>query len=192
MNPLRGIDMADPLEAACSLVGRFQYHFGRIEQNIDQAVIKLLDLDDRAGPIVTGSIDFAKKLNFVRTAAYQQAGNDKDRQFADDTCKDVFKINDARQIVIHSSFEPTEDGSVQFKRTVAKDGRVELLNQVWTDKDFSKHYEKMAKLETDLDKLIQLIKPVEQVPFDWDMPLTLPVRVAAFMNPHWWKIEELL
>jgi hypothetical protein len=50
----------DPLEVACSLVGRFQYHFGRVEQKIDQAVIKLLDLDDKAGPIVTGGIDFAK------------------------------------------------------------------------------------------------------------------------------------
>jgi hypothetical protein len=42
-------DMAHPLETACSLVGRFQYHFGRVEQKIDQAVIKLLDLDDKAG-----------------------------------------------------------------------------------------------------------------------------------------------
>jgi hypothetical protein len=35
--------MAEPLEAACALVGRFQYHFGRVEQKIDQAVIKLLE-----------------------------------------------------------------------------------------------------------------------------------------------------
>jgi hypothetical protein len=64
--------MADPLDIACSLVGRFQYHFGRIEQKIDQAVISLLDLDDKAGPIVTGNVDFFKKLNLVRTATYQQ------------------------------------------------------------------------------------------------------------------------
>jgi len=102
--------MADPLETACSLVGRFQYHFGRVEQKIDQAVIKLLDLDDKAGPIVTGSIAFASKLNFVRTSAYQQAGNDKDKQFAEKTCNDVFDINIVRQIVIHSSFEPARDG----------------------------------------------------------------------------------
>jgi len=98
--------MADPLEEACSLVGRFQYHFGRVEQKIDQAVIKLLDLDDKAGPIVTGSVAFASKVNFVRTSAYQQAGNDKDQQMADDTCDQVFKINTLRQMVIHSSFEP--------------------------------------------------------------------------------------
>ena len=80
--------MADLLEEACSLVDRFQYHFGRVEQKIDQAVIKLLDLDEKAGPIVTGSVAFASKVNFVRTSAYEQAGNAKDKQFAEKTCDD--------------------------------------------------------------------------------------------------------
>ena len=159
--------MADPLETACSLVGRFQYHFGRVEQKIDQAVIKLLDLDDKAGPIVTGSIAFASKLNFVRTSAYQQARNEEDKQFAEKTCSDVFKINDVRQVVIHSSFEPASDGSVQFRRTVAKDGRIRVDDQSWNNERFSKHYATMTSLEADLDKLIGLIKPVKQVPFDW-------------------------
>jgi hypothetical protein len=163
-------DMADPLEAACSLVGRFQYHFGRVEQKIDQAVIKLLDLDDKAGPIVTGSVDFAKKVNFVRTSAFEQTRNDNDKQFADNTCDKVFKINNVRQIVIHSSFEPAHEGSVQFKRTVARDGRVCVDDQVWNDKEFSKHCSTMSELETALDKLIELIKPVKQVPFDWYTP----------------------
>jgi hypothetical protein len=125
--------MADPLEDACSLVGRFQYHFGRVEQKIDQAVIKLLDLDEKAGPIVTGSIAFASKVNFVRTSAYQQAGNENDKQFAEKTCNDVFEINNVRQIVIHSSFEPAPGGGVQFRRTVAKDGRIRVDDQVWED-----------------------------------------------------------
>src|SRR5262245_24490128 len=132
--------MADPLEAACSLVGRFQYHFGRVELKIDQALIKLLDLDDKAGPIVTGSVDFAKKVNFVRTSSFQQAVNDKDKRFADNTCNEVFGINNVRQIVVHSSFEPAQDGGVQFRRTVARDGTVRVDNSVWSDKEFSKHY----------------------------------------------------
>jgi hypothetical protein len=40
-----------PIETACSLVGRFQYHFGRVEQKIDQAVIKL---DDRVCHLGSG------------------------------------------------------------------------------------------------------------------------------------------
>src|SRR5262245_9469557 len=162
--------MADLLETACSLVGRFQYHFGRVEQKIDQAVIKLLDLDDKAGPVVTGSVAFASKVNFVRTSAYQQAGNDDDKKFAEKTCNDVFEVNNVRQIVIHSSFEPADAGGVQFKRTVAKDGRIRVDDQVWNNEKFSKHYAKMTSLEADLDKLIALIKPVKQVPFDWYVP----------------------
>jgi len=163
--------MADPLETACSLVGRFQYHFGRVEQKINQAVIKLLDLDDKAGPIVTGGVDFANKLNFVRTYAYKQAGNDQDKQFTEKTCKEVFDINNpVRQIVIHSSFEPAPGGGVQFRRTVARDGRIRVDDQVWGNTEFSKHYSTMTDLENKLDKLIGLIKPVEQVPFDWYVP----------------------
>ena len=162
--------MAGPLETACSLVGRFQYHFGRVEQKIDHAVIKLLDLDEKAGPVVTGSVAFASKVNLVRTSAYQQAGNESDKQFADDTCDEVFKINNLRQMVIHSSFEPTEDGSVQFRRTVARDGRIRVDNPVWDNKEFSKHYSAMTELETKLEKLFGLIKPVKQVPFDWYVP----------------------
>jgi hypothetical protein len=164
--------MADPLETACSLVGRFQYHFGRVEQKIDQAVIKLLDLDEKAGHIVTGSVAFASKVNFVRTSAYQQAVNEKDKEFADKICDNVFKINVVRQIFIHSSFEP-HDGGVQFKRTVARDGRVRVDDQVWNGEKFSEHYATMRNLETELDKLIGLIKPVG--PLDWFM---------AWHDPH--------
>jgi hypothetical protein len=180
--------MADPLEQACSFVGRFQYHFGRLEQKIDQAVIKLLDLDNKAGPIVTGSVDFARKVNFVRTAANEQRSlNDEDKDFAERTCKKVFEINNARQIVIHSSFEPADNGGVQFKRTVAKDGQVQSHDQAWNDEEFSKQCSKMKALEVDFDKLIQLIKPVEVPNFGWYMPLSdmtyrntpLPLRVAA-------------
>ena len=117
---------AQALQQACLLVGRFQYHFGRIERKIDQGVIKLLDLDDKAGPIVTGSVDFTKKVNLLWAVANQQATNDKGRKFVNRTFKDVFKVNTDRQRVIHSSFEPAPTGGVQFNRTVAKDGRVRV------------------------------------------------------------------
>jgi hypothetical protein len=124
----------DPLERACSLVGRFLYHFSRVEQKIDQAIIKLLDIDEKVAPVVTGGIDFARKVKLVKNCAKEQANNPADEEFADNTCNEVFKINEDRQIVAHSSFEPVSDGGVQFKRTATKDGRVRTL--VWTDTKF--------------------------------------------------------
>ena len=157
----------DPLERACSLIGRFLYHYSRVEQKIDQAVIKLLGLDEKVAPIVTGGIDFARKVNLVITAANRQASNSNDKEFAETTCGNVYRINDARQIVAHSSFEPSSDGGVQFSRTVAKNGKVSVATPRWTDMDFSQSYKKMSALETELDKLIELIKPVPLMPLGW-------------------------
>jgi hypothetical protein len=61
------------LARACLLVGRFMYHFGLVEQKIDQAVIKLLRLDEKCAPIV-GLLDFARKVDdLVRANAVMQA-----------------------------------------------------------------------------------------------------------------------
>jgi hypothetical protein len=154
---------ADPLQQACRLVGLFQYHFARIEQRIDQGVIKLLDLDYKAGPIVTGSVDFAKKLNLLWAVAYEQATDDKGRKFVDKTCGAVFTVNDDRQVVIHSSFEPAPNGGVRFKRPVAKRGRFHVNDPVWDDKKFDAQYKKMTRLADDLDQLVEEIKPAPTV-----------------------------
>jgi transposase InsO family protein len=57
---------ADRLEKACSLVGRFQYHFGRLEQKIDQALIKLLDLNELRPH---SSLDYLTPNEFVAQLA---------------------------------------------------------------------------------------------------------------------------
>jgi hypothetical protein len=174
----KGSHPEDKLARACRLVGLFQYHFARIEQKIDQGVIKLLDLDDKAGPIVTGSVDFAKKLNLLWAVAHGQATNDKGREFVDRTCKDVFAVNIDRQRVIHSSFEPAPTGGVQFKRTVASHGRVSVDDRVWGDKEFDDQYTKMTRLADDLDKLIDVIKPAPTVGrIDWLTSLSDIVRI---------------
>ena len=61
-------------------------------------------------------------------------------------------------------------GGVQFRRTVAKDGHVRVDDQVWDDNEFSKRYSKMSALEKELDKLIELIKPVKPPRFEWYSP----------------------
>jgi len=88
---------------------------------------------------------------------------------------------------VHSSFEPAPAGGVQFRRTTAKDGRIRIDDQVWNDEKFSKRCSEMTRLEAELDKLIQLIKPAEVPNFGWYAPLSEPMyrqtpltlRVAA-------------
>jgi hypothetical protein len=56
------------------------------------------------------------------------------------------------------------------RTTGARDGRIRVDDQVWDDKKFAKHCSAMVELEKALDKLIGLIKPVKQAPFDWHVP----------------------
>jgi hypothetical protein len=72
----KGSNQRKQLEEACMLVGRFMHYFGRIERKIDQAVVKLLDLDDKITPVVT-AIDFAKKLRLIKISVDTQI---KDRE----------------------------------------------------------------------------------------------------------------
>jgi hypothetical protein len=170
------------------LVGRFLYQFARVEQKIDQAVIKLLNLDEKTAPIVA-SIDFAKKLeDLVRASAYKELKDaKKEKKFAKDVCDRVHDVNRHRRIVAHASFEPAPGGGVLFSRAVTEKGSVRPVAEPWTDENFATLYAEMTALEADLDKLIQLIKPTEVPNFGWYVPQSdmmyrqspLPLRVAA-------------
>jgi hypothetical protein len=167
--------MADPLEAACSLVGLFLYHFARVEQKIDRAVIKLLNLDEKTAPVVA-LLGFATKVDdLVRASVYKELQNPEKKQekkFAKDVCNRVLIINEYRRIVAHASFEPASGGGVVFSRPVTEEGSVSPVTDPWTEEKFTTLYEQMTALEADLDKLFELIKPV---PFDWFM---------AWESPH--------
>jgi hypothetical protein len=102
--------------------------------------------------------------------------NEKDKEFAEKTCNDVFAINGVRQFVIHSSFEPHKNG-VQFRRMVSKKGFVRVDEPVWNGEKFSEHYSTMKNLEGELDKLIERIKPVK-LPIDWFMAWETPYTVS--------------
>jgi hypothetical protein len=163
----------NPLERACALVDRFQYRFGRLEQKINEAVVKLLDPDEKAGLIVTGNVDFARKVGFVRTWAATPGTDDAAKKLAEGTCSRVFKINDERQLVIHSSFEPTSHGKVQFRR-ITKDGKVLVdPDEPWDEPRFAKSYSEMQALEDKLNSLM----PV-QFPTKFEMVVNLKTAKA--------------
>lgn len=99
----------DPRERAWTLVGRFMYHFARVEQKINQAVIKLTELDAKAAPVVE-LIAFRRKLDdLVRATAYAQATNNADKDFAKDVCNRAFKMDRHRTCRRRSAIQQGSD-----------------------------------------------------------------------------------
>lgn len=97
---------SNDLDRACAQVGRFMYHFANLENQIDAALAILFELKDNTAKMITGSVDFLKRFNLVRTATLFQISDPKERERVDEILRKVFKHNNARQIVAHSRFEP--------------------------------------------------------------------------------------
>jgi hypothetical protein len=170
----------DPLARACELVGRFLYHFGRVERKIDEAVIKLLDLSEKLTPVVT-AIDFAKKLKLVKLSADTQISDPAEKEKAHNICSEVYKVNDDRNIIAHSDFDPAAGDGVQFRKRPTKDGRVLDVGPLWSDTQFNASYGKMTALEADLNQLIKNLKP-DEAAVKWIIPGLLP-ELPAFLQP---------
>jgi hypothetical protein len=152
----------DPLGKACELVGRFLFHFAGVERRIDAAVAKLFELTDDAADTLTANIDFSRKVNLIKTMVDLQASDKAPawRTNGSDLLKAIRGINDPhRQTIAHSSFEPAENNSVRFKRTLAK-GKLQRDEPVWTKAAFEKHFADMDKYAAQLDRLIADLKPL--------------------------------
>jgi hypothetical protein len=77
---------------------------------------------------------------------------------------------------------------VQFRRTVAKNGRVRVDDQVWDDKKFKEQYTKMNKLAGDLDKLIARIKPVPVRNIKWMRIAPTAVQSGGMRSTDDWSL----
>jgi hypothetical protein len=76
----------------------------------------------------------------------------------EDTFGKLHAVNMERQVVAHSAFEPHEKDGVQFRRTVAR-GQLNRLDPHWTEEKFEREFEKMEKLERELENILRHIKP---------------------------------
>jgi hypothetical protein len=147
----------DPLGTACELVGRFQYHFSRIDKALDVGIAKVFSLDDAAAAVLLANMDFMRKVNIIRVMSALQ--------FTDDgslakLLSEIAGVNNPhRQTVIHSTFEPEGDDSVKFRRTTTSHVELVTKESVWTSSDFAKRFAEMHRLATELEKVIAALQP---------------------------------
>ena len=149
----------DPLSVACELVGRFQYHFSKIENALDAGITKVFSLNDGASTVLVANIDFKKKADVVKAMAALQF---KDDGSLDKLLSEILGINSPhRQTVIHSTFEPHDAGAVKFVRVTTNSGKLKVDDTIWTAEDFAKHFSKMERVAADLNKVIAELKPYD-------------------------------
>src|SRR5262249_18265323 len=127
--------------------------FSRVEVQLDAAITKLFKLDPNVAPIVTSNIDFARKVQIVRSAVQYQNENAPNKISAVVEFSEVYEMNTDRQIVAHNSFEPDGAEAVQFKRSIAHK-KLQQIDPRWSKDQFEQRYNKLQELEANLTKMI--------------------------------------
>lgn len=147
----------EPLDIACKLVGRFQFHFSQIEAAINLGIAKVLDLNDDARDIVCANLDFVKKLNIIKAAVTRQFV-DKDGSLGSLLDRAAGINNPDRQTVIHSTFEPHGDG-VRFIRVITREGKFSRQTHDWDQGRFTNVFRRMETIASELERLVAELKP---------------------------------
>jgi hypothetical protein len=144
--------VADDLSLACQRVGRFLHGFALLEHELNARIIEMLRLQGEGADVLAHGLDFAKKLNLLRTIAVVTApSNDKKR--VETLFSAIFEMNNDRILMAHCPFEPAGADAVQFRRTVAKDGKVNVKDPLWPSTKFDSAY---ANLENHRQALGEL------------------------------------
>jgi hypothetical protein len=142
----------DDLSKACAKVGRFLHDFALIEQEINVGIVKILGLKGDAADVIANTLDFIRKANLLRTVAVKTAPQPK-KGDVETLFSAIFRQNDDRILMAHSTFEPAADDGVQFRRTVAKDGKIKKVDPLWTKEKFEQSYKQLQDIRGRLTKL---------------------------------------
>ncbi|MET3969070.1 hypothetical protein [Bradyrhizobium sp. S3.9.1] len=145
-------------DTAFALVGEFQFHFANMEGALNSCVAKVLGIGGTTAAVVTGTLDFAKKVALVLAAIDANFSRDN-HETARKLLNKVRGENDPhRQNIIHSRFLATGHSEVTFFRTTARD-KLEQKIFTWTPDDFHQHFSRMASLANELAALEEQLEP---------------------------------
>lgn len=137
------IDPDDVMTQAQVLVGRFMYHWGTMEFEVNRAIGKVLKLGAAQTWIVARNMQLRDKLNVLRTVTNLE-GPTADGKKIIEALGQIATLADSRNLIAHNSFYPSRDGTgVEFFRVQARD-KFNMPATIWTPAMFE---EKFASLQ---------------------------------------------
>ncbi len=108
--------------------------------------------------MVANGVDFMRKANLLLTVALETAP-EAEKESIGKLFRAVADQNNKRIIMAHSMFEPAAaNEDVQFRRTVARDGKVNKSDPLWTKQNFEDSYKRLRDIRERLTKLRPMLK----------------------------------
>jgi hypothetical protein len=151
MTTAKPIVAEDDLSKACAKVGRFLHEFALVEQEINNGIVQILNLKGGAADVIVRSLSFSRKADLLFVAL--EIAPEEEKEGISELFVAIDKENKARNLMAHNVFEPAADEGVQFRRTVAKGGRVKKSDPPWTKQNFEDSYKRLHDIREKLTEL---------------------------------------
>jgi hypothetical protein len=142
------------------LIGEFVFNWNLLEEGLNDAIGKGLQLHGTKRFVATANISFRDKLSMVKTLVELKRG-DYGNEWADaasSVLNKIGKLAGHRNLIVHTPFNVAEDGTVQFLKVEAK-GRFGLPDIRWTEAMFRQRYREIQKLDMAVEEITQEIGP---------------------------------
>ena len=102
--------------------------------------------------MIANILDFFRKANLLLTVALETAPQ-PEKGDVEKLFSAIAEQNDDRILMAHSTFELAADDDVQFRRTVAKGGKIKKQDPLWTKQKFEQSYTRLQDIRDKLTKL---------------------------------------
>ena len=138
------------------MVGRYFYHFSKMEQALDEGIGTLLRIERGAYAIVTTKVDFSVKIGIlIAMEAHQAVLQTKHRKKLFNQLKEAAEL---RNVIAHSRFDPAESGGVVFyrKRVTTTLTSTEIR---WNNEDIQRECKTLDLLAVTVKTLVETMTP---------------------------------
>ena len=152
-------------DAACLLVGKFMWNWAVLENTINVAYRKLLQIKGLNGYIATANITLRDKVSAVRTVVHHICGHDEEWWKAAD--KDLLAVSTMnsthRNLVAHNLFVGHKSGGADFLIVKAK-GKFAVPDVVWTPDMFEASFVEIDALRERVIAIIDHVRALQDAP----------------------------
>ena len=173
-------------DRANSLIGEFMLRWSFVEYEVDKVIAEILKLNFEQSHLLSYTLSVAHKVNMLRVLINSSPLSEDDKKrFKKVICK-LRKSAQVRNIVAHSMFSPSRDGTaVQFIRVITDNKKVEFPETKWNEQDFATRFNQLDDLALDLTALREKwtkLKPIYSLAEALSKAKTNPVSGLSLLG----------
>jgi hypothetical protein len=147
----------EPELRAAALVGRYLQLFSFMENEIDNAIAKILKLENIQQYILSPNIPYLSKLHILKTLVSLSYLPDARKKRYAKILNEVMGLSAPRNIIAHNVFGPSGNTDGVIFLVTRAQGEVKFIEMDWSIERFMTEFDKLSKYEEQIKEMKNIV-----------------------------------